>query len=230
MRRSINARGLAILISCILVGLLLSAPVIAGSVVRFARNSDKVDGRHAVGAGKSTEKRSGKLVATNRSGHLPNNIIRKARKAKEADRLGDYGPTAFVRGCQPGALRGQAHVPVTLGSEFEEVLGFSTIHGGPISIEGTNCHSGKATARRISTGVYDVRLAVVGWTCGEPFPPGIITALVTVQSVEPLVSTYEPICENNNVYARVRIAGLDGNSMDAPFSIALLDENGVPIP
>ena len=42
-------------------------------------NSDKVDGRHAVGAGAGTAQRKGKLVAANdRTGRLPNDIIRKA--------------------------------------------------------------------------------------------------------------------------------------------------------
>ena len=41
-------------------------------------NSDKVDGKHAVGAGATPTSRAGKLVATNSSGRLPNNIIAKA--------------------------------------------------------------------------------------------------------------------------------------------------------
>jgi hypothetical protein len=41
-------------------------------------NAHKVDGRHAVSASASRKKRSGKLVATNKQGYLPNNIIKPA--------------------------------------------------------------------------------------------------------------------------------------------------------
>jgi hypothetical protein len=38
-------------------------------------NADRVDGKHAVGAGASVTKRAGKLVATNKQGYLPKNIV-----------------------------------------------------------------------------------------------------------------------------------------------------------
>jgi hypothetical protein len=47
-----------------------------------AVNADKVDGKHAVGAGASITNRKGKLVATDPlTGKLPNNIISKALNA-----------------------------------------------------------------------------------------------------------------------------------------------------
>lgn len=53
-----------------------------------ALNADKVDGRHAVGAGASVQQRKGKLVATNpTTGRLPNGIV---AKAPNSDRLGGY--------------------------------------------------------------------------------------------------------------------------------------------
>jgi hypothetical protein len=59
-------------------------PALAAAV--FANNSDKVDGKHAVGAGASVDKRKGKLIATNkRTGRLPNNIIAKAPNSKTLD-------------------------------------------------------------------------------------------------------------------------------------------------
>jgi hypothetical protein len=52
----------------------------------FAHNSDRVDGRHAVGALATTDRRKGKLVATSRrTGLLPNNIIAKAPRSGQAD-------------------------------------------------------------------------------------------------------------------------------------------------
>jgi hypothetical protein len=59
-----------------------------------AVNADKVDGKHAVGAGATVAKRKGKLVATNSSGRLPNNIIAKAR---DADKLDGIDSTGFLR-------------------------------------------------------------------------------------------------------------------------------------
>jgi hypothetical protein len=41
-----------------------------------AINADRVDGRHAVGAGASKAARAGKLVATDKQGYLPSNIVR----------------------------------------------------------------------------------------------------------------------------------------------------------
>ena len=41
-------------------------------------NANKVDGKHAVGAKASRAKRRGKLVATNRQGYLPSNIVKPA--------------------------------------------------------------------------------------------------------------------------------------------------------
>jgi len=60
----------------------------------YAHNSDRVDGRHAVGAGATSAGRAGKLVATNSAGFLPNNIL---RKAADADRLDGLNSTSFLR-------------------------------------------------------------------------------------------------------------------------------------
>lgn len=230
MRHKLKNHGLTILIAAVVAAVTAGGPVIARTVADFARNADRVDGRHAVGPRASLQKRAGKVVATNKKGRLPNNIIRKAPRAREADRVGGFGPTAFVHKCLPGAIRGQAHIPEDVGPDFEPVPGFSTTHGGPVNVDGTNCHVGGATARRVGTGIYDARLALVAWSCTEPMPANIITAVVSVQSAQPLLATYEPHCENNAVYVRVRITDLNGVTQDAPSSVVLLDENGIPIP
>jgi hypothetical protein len=72
-------------------------------------NADRVDGRHAVGASASKAKRANKLVATNRRGQLPANIIRRSwasiadKPAALADgqiRWGEVGgkPAGFADG------------------------------------------------------------------------------------------------------------------------------------
>jgi hypothetical protein len=57
-----------------------SEPTPEQAIVPAGFNADKVDGRHAVGHRASRKKRAGKLVATNKQGFLPSNIIRPAWK------------------------------------------------------------------------------------------------------------------------------------------------------
>jgi hypothetical protein len=72
------------------------APATGDDVVGTAAvgNADTVDGRHAVGARASIAARAGRLVATNRAGYLPDDIIVKAR---DADRLDGIDSRAFAR-------------------------------------------------------------------------------------------------------------------------------------
>jgi len=55
-----------------------SEPTAEQAITPAGLNADKVDGRHAVGHGASARKRAGKLVATNRRGQLPSNIVKPA--------------------------------------------------------------------------------------------------------------------------------------------------------
>jgi hypothetical protein len=75
---ALRRHGTTALVAASVAALTAGGPAVAGSIVDFARNSDKVDGKHAVGAGASAPERAGKLVATNSAGRLPNNIIAQA--------------------------------------------------------------------------------------------------------------------------------------------------------
>jgi hypothetical protein len=92
MSRSLTpglARDLRTTAIAVFATLLLTAtPSIAAKV----KNADRVDGKHAVAAKASPAKRAGKLVATDRSGHLPGDII---VKAPDADRLDGQDSSAF---------------------------------------------------------------------------------------------------------------------------------------
>ena len=69
------------LIAAVVASLLTAGgPALAGAVYD-AVNADKVDGRHAVGAGAKPSDRAGKLVATDGQGMLPNAIIARAPDA-----------------------------------------------------------------------------------------------------------------------------------------------------
>ncbi len=88
----------------VVVALLVSFLVMATpSVAAKIKNADKVDGKHAVGAGAPIAKRAGKLVATNPQGRLPDDII---RLAPDADRLDGLDSTALVpRDAKPGSVQ-----------------------------------------------------------------------------------------------------------------------------
>ena len=84
-----------ILVAMVTAAVTAGGPAIAASIADYAKNADKVDGKHAVGSGASVTSRKGKLVATSgTTGKLPNNIIVKAPDANELDGLNS---TAFQR-------------------------------------------------------------------------------------------------------------------------------------
>lgn len=120
-----NIKIVAVAAGCLVVG--LSLPAAAGQArAIYANNSDKVDGKHAVGSGASTAQRKGKLVATNpRTGKLPNNII---GQAPDAAKLGGYSHAklrtipVLVQG---GGLAGGASVTAA-GEVFLPVGGSAT--------------------------------------------------------------------------------------------------------
>lgn len=67
------------LVAFVTAAVTAGGPAIAASIADYAKDADKVDGKHAVGAGTSVTNRAGKLVATNATtGRLPNNIIASA--------------------------------------------------------------------------------------------------------------------------------------------------------
>lgn len=82
------------------------APSVAAKVV----NADKVDGKSAVGAKATAKKRAGKLVATNRAGMLPSDIVGKVADAELLDGLDS---TELMAGLVPRtAVRGELQVGV----------------------------------------------------------------------------------------------------------------------
>jgi len=82
------------LIAATVASAIAAAPAVAGRIADYARNSDKVDGRHAVGASASPNRRASALVATDNQGRLPNGII---RSAPDAHRLQGFEANDLVR-------------------------------------------------------------------------------------------------------------------------------------
>jgi hypothetical protein len=84
-----------IVVAMVTAAITAAAPAIAATVVDYAKNADKVDGKHAVGAGATVDQRKGKLVATGtQNGRLPNNII---AKALDSNLLDGVDGTGYVR-------------------------------------------------------------------------------------------------------------------------------------
>ena len=81
MRKLLRTHGSTILVALVTSAVFAGGPAIAAIVA----NSHRVDGKHAVGSSASSAQRAGKLVATNSSGKLPNNIIAKANDANKLD-------------------------------------------------------------------------------------------------------------------------------------------------
>jgi hypothetical protein len=84
-----------IVVAVVTAALTAGGPVIAATVADYAKDADKVDGKHAVSASATVSERKGKLVATNSAGRLPDTII---AKAPNAERLDGADSTAFVKG------------------------------------------------------------------------------------------------------------------------------------
>lgn len=138
-----NIKIVAVAAGCLVVGLSLPAAASQARAI-YANDSDKVDGKHAVGSSASTTQRRGKLVATNSStGKLPNNII---GQAPDAAKLGGYSHArlrtvpVLVQG---GALTGGASVsaagevvlPAGGSATYSFVVPPDYRAGGPLSAD-----------------------------------------------------------------------------------------------
>ena len=129
-------RHLPVAITAVVVSSVFAVgPNVAQAAVD-AVNADKVDGKHAVGAGTSAADRAGKLVATNSVGVLPNNII---ATAPDAANLGGMPPATYrvtghgqrgsyvnINGCGSGEITSYA---VQLGRKTRIFAAASTTYG-----------------------------------------------------------------------------------------------------
>jgi hypothetical protein len=93
-------RHLPIFLTAVLTATVFAAAPTVARAAYDAVNSDKVDGKHAVGAGATPASRAGKLVATNGSGRLPNNII---DKAPDSNLLDGRDSTEFLLATDPAS-------------------------------------------------------------------------------------------------------------------------------
>jgi hypothetical protein len=140
-----NLKLLLVATVCLAAG--WSGPAVASAAVAFAVNSDKVDGKHAVGSGASIAARKGKLVATNpTTGRLPNNLIAKAPDAAKLGgvaaasmRVLALAPRSFrsTGGTTIGAANVGPWIPTTPDSGFQTTFLVPPGHtsGAPLKVD-----------------------------------------------------------------------------------------------
>jgi len=136
MQRFLREHGKTMVVAMITAAVTASAPTIAATVADYAKNADKVDGKHAVGAGASVENRKGKLVATRgTTGKLPTNIL---------------DLSAFQKRCKRGAVLAYARIDPneTLSTEDFSTTGVS---------QSFDCMGGSAVVMSEVEGVILVR-------------------------------------------------------------------------
>jgi hypothetical protein len=137
-------------IAALTASIVMAAPAVGSAVVAMARNSDKVDGLHAVGSGASIRARRGKLVATSpKTGRLPNNII---ATAPNATRLAGKSAGKF-------ALKASLSSAGTINSATNPVA-WSKLRGVPAGLmDGNDAIGPRAFARVDDAGHVDPSLS-----------------------------------------------------------------------
>ena len=105
MLRLLRQHLATITVAFVTAAVTAGGPAVAAVVADYARNSDQVDGRDAVGAGASAAERAGNVVATNRAGKLPASAIPTVSNAEKLDGL---DAAKFTRSVLPSGqtLRG----------------------------------------------------------------------------------------------------------------------------
>lgn len=225
MTRALGSHSATALVVLVTAAVTAGAPAVARTVADYARNAGKVDGRDAVGARASLDKRAGRLVATTKRGFLPNGIIRKAPNAAA---LGGIAAERYATECGAGSVAGAFTVPAHVGPEWTEVTGFAfvrVIGGSPPGID--ECRSERIRARRVSEGVYEARLG------GIPLcsPGDHIRAVVTPLGASPAVVAHETTCTDDDYTAlRLRTWNVDGAPVDVGTDVVTLEPVVVPLP
>lgn len=224
-------------LSCIalLIASVLGGPAVANKVVGFARNAHRVDDFHAVGAGSSAEDRAQKLVATDRRGLLPDNIVRRVAHADDAARLGTYDADRYSRRCDDGSVGGFAVVPGTVGADWTEVEGTAYLKftGGIPPQPGfppDTCASAVPQARRVATGTYEIAPYNMSIPCGSASVSPANAAVVTVRDTRPFYATYETNCGPHGPGFIVRVVDQNGVAVDGGFTLAILETPTVFLP
>ncbi len=200
-------RHIPFLVTGLVAGLVVAAGPQLARAAQQVVNADKVDGKHAVSAGASAKKRANKLVATDKRGHLPDDII---VKAPDADLLDGKSSAAFSRAGHDhdGRYYTRAETDSQLSSRLV-AIGYMD-SGGTLSDPHT---SGPVSGSRIGTGAYTLVLPGLrpGCTGDQPVftgTPYFVGAWVSVAGVS---------CTNGTVTITVYTYIGNGSFYDTSF-------------
>jgi len=147
-----NLKLVAVAAVCLTVG--LAGPSVAGAVQQ-GLNADQVDGKHAVGAKAPVAKRKNKLVATNKAGYLPDNIVRGQAGLRRV-----AVPAYAIDGTSVDLFGVNLPDAASHTAIFSFTLPPSYRRGTPVSLDVTYVKNGGATCK-----------ASLG-TLGDRFSPG----------------------------------------------------------
>ena len=230
-------RQLGWMVTLIVVAALWNGPAIARVVADYARNSDRVDGFHAVGADTAKDERGQRLVATKENGLLPDYIVRKVKRADNADKIDRYDSTDLAKTCENGSVAGYAIVPADVAADWTEVpgAGFTKLLGGPPpppGSRGESCQTSVPKARRLAIGVYEIALYSQLPMCQTfGLSEENFASVVSVRDARPLIANYDADCrQEEGVVVTVRIVDLKGAPTDAAFTVATFKSPVVPLP
>jgi hypothetical protein len=206
-RLALALSGLALAVAVAGAG----GPVVAAAF--DARNADKVDGKHAVGAKAGVEQRKGKLVATSpTTGRLPNNVI---AKAPDAARLGGEDPSVYLDRYT------RAEVD-TMPSR--RVLGFGNVNGDGSLRQGSYFPAG-TVQKAGGTGHYFVRVPGYGPGCARPFPVVVAAPQFATGQVNGGYGSMS--CGSGDVSMQVDVTNSAGTPVDSNFAFVIYD-GGTP--
>lgn len=214
-------------IALVIVASAAAAPVVARSVVDFARNAHRVDGFHAVGADTPRAKRSQKLVATNNKGVFPKSLL---RNAKNSDRLGGLLPVFYEPTPCGADIAARGFVPATATTGSSVGTGFLHVMltGNPRPTY--ECQKKALSVVHQGVGSYEISFKGLA-SCGFTPPSFQLQTLITPKDenhAPRIVSTRTTCGADNAMIEQIRTYDLAGRAIDTSF--AFLVTGNFPIP
>lgn len=194
-------KQLPILVAALISGTAVAVGPAIAQAAYDAVNADKVDGRHAVGAGASVQQRKNKLVATSKRGRLPNNIIAKAPNADKVDGIDSDVLLDRYTKAQVDAM------------PFRRLLGFGSVASDGTLTTPTYFPGG--ASQKVGTGVYFLSLPGYGPGCVRPFPMVLVSPMFG--SGEAYSGFGSMNCGSGDVSMQVTTANSAGTGADRSF-------------
>lgn len=208
-------RHLPIVLTAVVTATVFAAGPTVARAAFDAVNSDKVDGKHAVGSGASIEQRKKKLVATSRRGRLPNNIIAKAPDADKVDGIDSSVLLDRYTRAQVDAMPSR------------RLLGFGSVSAGGV-LAGNSYFPGGSSEKAL-TGIYLIKLPGYAPGCSRPFPTVMATPMWGPG--ETYTGSGSMNCGSGDLFMQVNTANSAGTGVDKAFAFTFFSGDGqVPAP